>query len=301
LIRKTILLATAVALAVGAGSAAAKTVTVTITNNGYVPNSVAIGQGDTVQFTNSDTVAHQIAFRSTTGMTCSPSPLVLQPATSGNCSFQTAGNYSYSDPNVKGNTFRGAITVTAAAASLTLAAKPVLLTYGSPTVLAGTLSSQQTGENVDVLAQQCGATVATKTATVQTTAGGAYTATDKQLMNAAYTTRSKAVTSAAVTVRVRPRLRLARVAPHRYSLRVTAAKSFAGKYAGFQRYNSTLRRWVPVKRVLLKANTTGVAPTVATVASFRSSLATRLRIRVTLGQLQVGSCNAPGLSNTILS
>ena len=59
LIRKTILLAAAVALAVGAGSAAAKTVTVTITKNGYVPNSVAIGQGDTVQFTNSDTVAHQ--------------------------------------------------------------------------------------------------------------------------------------------------------------------------------------------------------------------------------------------------
>jgi len=60
--RKMIMLAAATALAVvvgsvAANSAAAKTVTVTITKNGYVPNSLTIAQGDTVQFTNSDTVA----------------------------------------------------------------------------------------------------------------------------------------------------------------------------------------------------------------------------------------------------
>ena len=82
---------------------------------------------------------------------------------------------------------------------------------------------------------------------------------------------------------------------------MTAARSFAGKYAGFQRYNGTLRRWVAVKSVLLKATSTGVAPTVATVGSFRSTLGTGLRVRVVLGQLQVGSCNAPGLSNAIRS
>ena len=102
-------------------------------------------------------------------------------------------------------------------------------------------------------------------------------------------------------LRVRPRLRLVRVAPHRYTLRVSGATSFAGKYASFQRYNSTLSRWVAVKSVLLKANSTGVAPTVITAASFRSSIRGGLRVRVTLGQAQVGSCYAPGLSNTILS
>jgi plastocyanin len=299
--RKMLFLAAIAALAVTMGSAAAKTVTVTITKQGYVPSSLSIAKGDTVQFTNSDTVAHQVVFRSTTGVTCAPNPLVLQPASSGTCTFQSAGNYSYSDPNTKGSTFRGSIAVTAAPDSLSLAAKPMLVIYGGQSVLAGTLSTQQSGENVDVLAQQCGASAATKAATVQTTTGGAYTATVKRLMNTAYTTKSKAATSGSVTVRVRPRLQLAKVAPQRYSVRVTAAKSFAGKYASFQRYNGTLRRWVAVKSVLLKANSTGIAPTVATVGSFRSTLGAGLRVRVSLGQLQVGSCNAPGLSNTILS
>lgn len=299
--RKMILLAAVTALAVAVSSAAAKTVTVTITKNGYVPNSVAISQGDTVQFMNSDTVAHQVTFKSTAGVTCSPNPLVLQPGANGSCTFQNAGNYSYSDPNAKGNTFRGTVTVAVAPASLSLTAKPVLVIYGSPVLLAGKLSTQQTGQNVDVLAQQCGAPSATKTATVQTTTGGVYSATVKPLMNTAYTTKFKAVASSVVTVRVRPRLRLARVAPHRYTLRVFGATSFAGKYASFQRYNSTLRRWVAVRTVLLKANSTGVAPTVITAGSFRSSVPGGLRVRVTLGQAQVGSCYAPGLSNTIRS
>lgn len=299
--RKMILLAAVTALAVAVSSAAAKTVTVTITKNGYVPNSVAISQGDTVQFMNSDTVAHQVTFKSTAGVTCSPNPLVLQPGANGSCTFQNAGNYSYSDPNAKGNTFRGTVTVAVAPASLSLTAKPVLVIYGSPVLLAGKLSTQQTGQNVDVLAQQCGAPSATKTATVQTTTGGVYSATVKPLMNTAYTTKFKAVASSVVTVRVRPRLRLVRVAPHRYTLRVFGATSFAGKYASFQRYNSTLRRWVAVRTVLLKANSTGVAPTVITAGSFRSSVPGGLRVRVTLGQAQVGSCYAPGLSNTIRS
>ncbi len=299
--RKIILLAVATALAVAVGSAAAKTVTVTITKNGYVPNSVTIGQGDTVQFTNSDTVVHQVTFKSTTGVTCSPNPLVVAAGANGSCTFQSAGNFTYSDPNAKGNTFRGSVTVTAAPASLSLTAKPVLVIYGNQVVLAGKLSTQQTGENVDVLAQQCGAPSATKTATVQTTTGGVYSATVKPLMNTAYSTKSKAATSSVVTARVRPRLRLVRVAPHRYTLRISGATSFAGKYASFQRYNSTLSRWVAVKSVLLKANSTGVAPTVITAASFRSSIRGGLRVRVTLGQAQVGSCYAPGLSNTILS
>ncbi len=299
--RRMILLAAATALAVVIGSAAAKTVTVTITKNGYVPNSVTIGQGDTVQFTNSDSIVHQVTFKSTTGVTCSPNPLVLAPGVNGSCTFQSAGNFTYSDPNAKGNTFRGTVTVTAAPASLSLTAKPVLVIYGSQVVLAGKLSTQQTGENVDVLAQKCGAPSATKTATVQTTTGGAYSATVKPLLNTVYSTKSKAVTSSVLTVRVRPRLQLARVAPRRYSLRVLGATSFVGKYASFQRYNSTLRRWVAVRTVLLKANSTGVAPTVITGASFRSSIRGGLRVRVTLGQAQVGSCYVPGLSNTILS
>jgi len=299
--RKLLLLAVVTVLAVAVGSAAAKTVVVTITKAGYVPSSISIAQGDTVQFTNADTVVHQVTFKSTTGVTCAPSPLVLQPAANGSCTFANAGTYTYSDPNAKGNTFRGTVTVAAAPASLSLAAKPVLVIYGGSSVLSGRLSTATSGDNVDILAQGCGAPSATKAATVQTTTGGSYTASVKPLLNTAYTAKSKALTSTAVTVRVRPRLRLGKVAPHRYTLRVTAAASFAGKYASFQRYNATTRRWVAVRTVLLKANATGVAPTVVTSASFRSTAKTGLRVRVTLGQAQVGGCYAPGLSNTILA
>jgi plastocyanin len=299
--RRYILLAGIAVLALTVGSAAAKTVTVTITKNGYVPNSAAIAQGDTVQFTNSDTVVHQVTFKTTTGVTCTPNPLVVQPGASGTCTFQSGGTYTYSDPNSKGNTFRGTITVTAPPASLSLTVNPLLVAYGGSPVVSGVLSTQLVGDSIDVLAQQCGTTTATKLITVQTTAGGVYTTTVKPLMNTAYTAKDKALTTTSTSVRVKPILRLTRVGLHRFTLRVTAGSSFGGKYASFQRYNGTLRRWVAVKAVLLKASSVGIAPTVITSASFRSTVASRLRIRATLPQAQAGSCYAPGTSNTTLS
>jgi plastocyanin len=235
--RKVVVLLCGVALLAVAGVATAKTVTVTITANGYVPNATAIAVGDTVQFTNSDKVAHQVSFKKTTGVSCTPAPLVLQPAQGGSCLFRSAGTFGYSDPNVKGNKFHGTITVTGSVAgggSLTLTVKPQIVVYGGKATLSGALSNHKAGEN-------------------------------------------------------RPRLRLGKVAPHRYSLRVFAAQSLAGKSASFQRYSAALRRWVVVRRVVLRANTSGVAPTVISSVRFRSSVRARLRVRAVLGQTQVGS------------
>ncbi|MDQ3381968.1 MAG: cupredoxin domain-containing protein [Actinomycetota bacterium] len=304
--RKLMLIAIAIASLVIAGAAIAKTVAVTITKNGYVPNAVTVAAGDTVQFTNSDTVAHQIVFKPTTGVTCVPNPLVLQPTQSGTCTFQTAGKFAYSDPNVKGNTFRGTVTVGSAPNppapdTLTLAAKPPLVIYGGKVTLSGTLSNQKVGENVDVLAKPCGQTAQTKVTTVQTTTGGAFTAVVRPLKNTLYTVKVKSTTSNAVSEKVRPKLRLRKLAAHRYSLRVFASQSFAGRYGTFQRYNGTLGRWVTVKRVLLRANSTGVAPTVISSVSFRSTIRPLLKVRVILPQLQVGSCYRPGRSNVIRS
>jgi plastocyanin len=301
--RKLMLVAIALLSLALAGAAGAKTVAVTITKNGYVPKAVTIATGDTIQFTNSDAVAHQIVFKTTTGVTCVPSPLVLQPTQSGTCTFQTAGKFAYSDPNVKGNTFRGTVTVSGAPPvdTLTLAVKPQLLVYGGKATLAGALSNQRVGENVEVLAEACGETAATKVSTAQTTTGGVFTAVVQPLKNTVYTVKVKNTTSSAVAVKVRPRLRLRKLAPHRYSLRVFAAASFAGKYATFQRYNGVLGRWIKVKRVLLRANATGITPTVISAVSFRSAIKPRLKVRVVLPQLQVGSCYRPGRSNVIRS
>jgi plastocyanin len=303
MMRRFLITAAALWALVFVGAAGAKTVTVSITTNGYVPNAVTIAVGDTVRFTNNDTVVHQVTFKSTAGVTCAPNPLVIQPAQSGTCTFASPGTFTYSDPNVKGNTFRGTVTVTgqAPAETLTLTAKPRTLVYGGKVTLTGVLSNQKVGENVEVLATGCGQTAATKMTTVQTTTGGAYTAIVAPLTNTSYTVKVKNTSSQAVTVKVRPRLRLGKVALHRYSLRVLAAQSFAGKYGTFQRYNGALGRWANVKRVLLRANSTGIAPTVITSVSFRATVPSRSKVRVILSQLQVGSCYLPGRSNAILS
>ena len=303
MIRKVLLTAVALVALTIVAVAAAKTVAVSITKNGYVPKEITIAAGDTVRFTNSDTITHQVVFKTMTGVTCTPNPLVLQATQTGTCTFASAGSFTYSDPNVKGNTFRGTVTVTGQvpAGPLTLSAKPQTVVYLGKVTLTGTLANQKIGENVDVLATVCGQTAATKVTTVQTTTGGAYTAVVQPLRNTVYTVNVKNTSSKAVTVKVGPRLRLRKVGPHRYSLRVSAAQSFAGKYATFQRYNRTLRRWVNVKRVLLRANSTGIAPTVISSVSFRSTIQSRLQVRVVLPQLQVGPCYLLGRSNAILS
>jgi plastocyanin len=298
--RKLLLILGASALVV-ASAAVAKTVTVTITKAGYVPKAVTVDQGDTVQFTNGDTIAHQVTFKSTTGVTCTPNPLVVQPGASGSCTFASSGSYTYSDPNSKGNTFRGSVTVRAVAESLTLAGQPLILTYGGSEALSGKHSAGAAGVSLDVLATQCGANAAAKLTTVQTTAGGVFATSVVPRMNTTYAARVKNVTSNTTAVKVRPRLALRRVAAHRYALRLTAAQSFAGKYASFQRYNGTLKRWVAVRSVLLKASTTGVAPTVASTAAFRSPIRAGLRVRMTLPTPQTGGCYAAGLSNIIVS
>lgn len=297
--RKLLFALVAVGSVLVAGIAWASTTTVTITKLGYVPNAVTIAQGGSVQFTNADTVAHQVVFKKMTGVTCSPAPLVLQLTQSGTCVFAAGGSFAYSDPNSKGNTYRGTVTVTAAAVVLNLSAVPPAVVYGTHVTLSGSLSTHTSGETVDIFAQPCGASAATKTTTVQTTTNGAFTAIVQPLMNTIYTAKVANTTSNASAVSVKPKLRLAKVAPHRYSLRVTAAQSLAGKYATFQRYNGT--RWVAVKSVLLRANTTGVAPTVISAKTFRSTIKTGLHVRVVIGQAQVGTCYRPGRSNTIRS
>jgi hypothetical protein len=183
--------------------------------------------------------------------------------------------------------------------SFTLTPKTVV--YGRRTTLAGVLASQQAGQSLQVLAQQCGTTASSPLATVTTAAGGAFSYRAQPLKKTAYTVKARNLTSSALTVKVKPRLRLGKVARHRYSLRVFAAQSFAGKVATFQRYRPAVKRWVRVRRVRLKANASGVAPTVLSTARFRSGIKARQRVRVVLGQKQVGACYVAGRSNTIRS
>jgi plastocyanin len=306
--RKLLLLLLVVASFAVAGAAAdrarpatAASTTVEITHTGYVPTSVSITVGDAVVFTNGDTVAHTVSFNSTTGLQCSLAiPFALQPGQSASCTFSSSGKFNFSDPAHKGKSFRGTVSVVAPlAVSFTLTPKTVV--YGRKATLAGTLASLQAGQSLQVLAQQCGASTSSPVGTVTTTTGGAFSYQVQPLNQTAYTIKLKNSTSTGATVKVRPRLRLGKVARHHYVLHVFAAQSFAGKYATFQRYRRARKRWVKVKRVLLRANGSGVAPTVISSTKFRSGIKAKQQVRVVLGPRQVGSCYLAGRSNKIRS
>jgi len=299
--RKLLLLLSAVAMLALSGAAAAATSIVSITKAGYVPGSASMAVGDSVQFNNSDSVAHQLVFKTTNGVSCAPAPLVLQPGQSGTCTFQTAGSFSYSDPNGKGNTYRGTLTVKAAPVgeALTLLSAPHRIAYGATVTLSGVLSNHRSGENVDVIALQCGTAAGTKVMTVQTTANGAFTAVVRPLMNTSYSVKVRNATSPGTSITVRPKLALTKVAAHRFSLRASAATDLAGKYGSFQRYNGT--RWIQLKTMLLRSNTSGDSPTIVASSSFKSLVRAGSRVRATLGPAQVGTCYLSGVSNSIRS
>jgi plastocyanin len=294
-------LAVAAIALVAIPTAGAATVMVSITKSGYTPSTVTATTADTVQFKNDDTVVHQVAFKPTTSVTCSPSPFTLQAGQSGTCTFTSAAAYAFSDPAVTGTTFQGTLTVKAPPApdTLTLFADPQEVAFPRQVHLTGELSSKKAGVGVGVMAKPCGKTTATKAATVQTTAGGEFSTDLRTAKNTIYTMQIGPTISEEVSVKVEPRLRLGRLTTHRYSLRVFAAQSFAGKVVTFQRLKGN--RWISVKRVRLQKNSTNILPTVISSAQFRWNSNTRPRVRAILPQGQAGSCYLAGVSNDIRS
>jgi plastocyanin len=298
--RKLLLAVTAACLL--ALPAAAATVTITITKAGFVPSSVSIKLGDSVTFANTDTAAHQVVFKSTAGVQCAQ-PLVVQPATSGTCTFTQAGKYAFSDPTRKGKGFRGTVTV-AQGAAVSLAASKRVVTYGGRTTLSGSIPSGQANQKATVLAQPCGQTAMAPLTVVTTGSGGAYSYVAQPALGTTYQVRWKNATSGSLTVAVRPRMRLRKVAAGKFRVRVAAAQSFAGKVATFQRYSPALGRWVRVRRLTLRAGGTTTLPLPGTTISrrtFRAKVHAGLRVRVVLPKAQVGACYAAGRSNVIRS
>jgi plastocyanin len=275
---------------------------VTITATGYTPTAVSISIGDSVVFDNKDTVAHTVQFKQKSGFNCTAAlPLVIAAGQSASCTFTNAGKFNFSDPAHNGNKWRGTVTVGTALTSGPLTLTPKLVVFGHKSTLAGTLASKQSGQAVQIQGTECGTTTSKLLSTVTSTTGGKFSYAAAPLKKTAYAAKVKGSSSSAVTAEVQPRLSLGKVSRHHYTLNVFAAQSFAGKFATFQRYRSTTKSWVKVKRVPLSANTTGVAPTVISSAKFGSSIRARLRVRVTLGSTQVGPCYAAGQSNAIRS
>jgi hypothetical protein len=192
-----------------------------------------------------------------------------------------------------------AAPVAAAPPSISLKAAPTVVTYGGTTTLSGVLSTQKTGEAIDIQAQVCGQNAFKKTATATTTAGGAFSYAAKPTENTNYQAKLKGSTSAAVAVKVAPVLTLRKRALGKFSVSVTAAQSFAGKYVVFQRFRRT--KWVSLKKVTLATAKTTTAPTQVTSAAFKIRMPAKLRIRAILPAAQAATCYLGAKSKVIRS
>jgi plastocyanin len=301
--RKVILVTAAIcAFALMVSGAAAKTVNVDISKAGFVPSAVTIDVGDAVTWTNKDTDNHQVVCKD-----CPFTSPVLKPNETFSFTFAKAGKFTTEDPLNGGK--KGTVTVKAAAATLTLSAAPVAATYGNSTTLAGSLSTQQSGQKVSIDAQPCDAHSAKSVANVTTTTGGAFTDQERPTMNTAYQASYKpaggpAVQSATVSVKVRPKVTLAKIATRKFTVRIYAATSFVGRAIVFQRFNSALAKWISVRSVLLRTafgSATPLPSTTVSSATFKVKIKRHLRVRAVLPPAQAGTCYLAARSATIRS
>ena len=192
-----------------------------------------------------------------------------------------------------------AAPVAAAPTTLTLKASPTVAAYGGSTTLSGVLSTLKSGQRVDILAQDCGQSAFKKVTTVMTTAGGAFTYAAKPSMKTSYQAKQKNVTSPTVSVDTTPVLTLKKLAKNKFSVSVTAAQTFVGKFIVFQRLRNS--KWVSLKHVTLTTLTQGTKPTEVTSANFTIKLPTKLKIRAVLPAAQAATCYLPAKSKVIRS
>ena len=189
----------------------------------------------------------------------------------------------------------------AAPTTLTLKAAPTVVAYGGSTTLSGVLSTQKSGQKVDIQGQDCGQTALKKVATVTTTTGGAFTYAAKPTMKTSYQAKQKNVTSPAVSVQTTPVLTLKKLAKNKFSVSVTGAQTFVGKFTVFQRFRLRDSKWVSLKHVTLTTLTQGTKPTETTSANFTIKLPTKLKVRAVLPAAQAGTCYLPTRSKVIRS
>ena len=250
--------------AIAAGPATAATKTITITTSGFVPMNLTIKVGDTIGFTNTDTAAHEVLFKATTGFTCTATPLVVQPTKTQSCTWTVAGSYPYSDPNQRDRTFRGTVTVDPVppvdVPTVSLATSASVVKYGVGVTLSGKTVPTTAGTTVDILAMASGETTYSKVASVATTNGGTYTVAVTPEIQTSYRAEfqngTARVVSTVEAVQVRPRvglvLRTIKGVRAYFTVRVTSSQTYEGNYVLVQRKNS-LGRWTTVKRTTLGA------------------------------------------------
>jgi hypothetical protein len=165
------------------------------------------------------------------------------------------------------------IAVASSPQTVTISASRPSVVFGKSVTLSGKVSNSKASENVSVLS------------------GGHWSEAVKPTIETSYQAKWKSATSSTVSVKVRPLITLTLVsrATGSFTTKVSAARSFAGKFVLVQRLTST--GVSTLKRVTLDANS---------AASFRVRLHLgRSRLRVVMPTSQTAPGYITGTSNVV--
>jgi plastocyanin len=263
--------------------ALAATKDVTIRKGGFSPMTVTIAAGDTVRWTNRDTVNHQVV--ADTGAFASQ---VLGPNKTYSFTFRAAGTYRYRDALEP--TERGTVKVTGPPPSVSLAASTGIDTFGTQIMLSGQISNLRAGERVEIFSKPYPGTSFVKLAEVLTTQNGAWAYPTTPEILTSYEAHWKGNKSTEVSVAVRPRISFGRRFGW-FVVDVNGNRSFANRVVILQRL-SRLGQWVNVRKVTLGSQS---------ARRFKSRMpkgTSRLRIFMTVNQAGAGYLG--GLSSTLV-
>ncbi len=183
--------------------------------------------------------------------------------------------------------------------AVNIAARPAAVTYGFSTKLLGSVSPPESA-SVSVAGKTClnapaWAALASPL-TVTSDSLGHWSVNVTPRVRTLFQATSGDAQSSPLMVNVRPRIKLTRLAHHRFRATISAAQSFAGRKASFQRRTSS--GWKTLK--LVRLHQTGAnGPTIASGATFRFVIGHKRVVRVLITQRQVGNCYLAGWSSAV--
>lgn len=260
-----------------AGPALAATKNVSIKAGGFAPVNVNINSGDSIKWTNVDTVNHQVV--SDRGLFASS---ILRPGQTYTRAFNQGGTYRYHDGLEPAE--KGAVIVKGPPPSVSIGASPPIVTYGSGVTLSGVVSSLQPNETVEVYAQPFGQASFALAATVLTGTGGAWSYASKPEALTFYKARWGNRESTVATIGVAPSISLRKIGAW-WVVKTVGARKFARRAVTVQRLNS-FGQWVSLKKVTL--NSSGAQRFKVTLPKGLN----RLRIAMSINQAGAGYLGA---------
>jgi plastocyanin len=283
--RKFFLAATALAV-FGIGSTAlAGSTGVQITSSGFTPSNVSVQSGDSVNWTNADSVRHRVVVNG------APCTLILEPSQSSSCTFPTPGTFPYDD-SLSG--FKGTVTVAPNTRAVTITSSRTIGIFGDAMTLSGTVSSKAAGEHVTVVSTPSGLP-ATRTEVV-TTSGGNWALEVQPRVRTTYQALYDNAASGKLTIALRPRLTFQKVGRHQYLVVILASRSMAGK-------RLDIARWSGGRWLIFRHATIARIPrtTTTSVVYFTAPVRLGTKLRAFLPSNQVGPDYTEGHSNFVVN